>query len=61
MSYKSPLGNMQGPSMDVERIKREGWKENEILVVNIDDWRLLKGEKELLRKIGNRLYGESND
>ena len=57
MSYKSPLGNVQGPSMDVERIKREGWKNDGILVIKVDDWRLLKNEREFLKKIGDRIYG----
>ena len=43
---------------DVEQIKREGWQESQILVVSLEDTRLDFIDRELIVRIGNRLYGE---
>jgi hypothetical protein len=43
--------------MDVEAIKRDGWKEQRILVISENDTRLDFVEREFIRRIGNRLYG----
>ena len=32
--YPSPLGRMQATPMDVEAAKRQGWREQHILVVS---------------------------
>jgi hypothetical protein len=40
-----------------EDIKRDGWREQGILVVAIADSRLNWTEKELLCRIGEKLYG----
>ncbi|MBU6955998.1 MULTISPECIES: hypothetical protein [unclassified Hahella] len=56
--YRSPLGKYQpdqGP--DPEKIKREGWRSQRILVISPDDDRLNWIESELLCRIGERLYG----
>jgi len=45
------------PRPDPESIKRDGWREQHILVINADDRRLDGFERELVRRIGNRLYG----
>jgi len=55
--YPSPLGRFQQEPMDVEAIKRDGWKEQHILVISENDSRLDFVERELIRRIGNRLYG----
>ncbi len=55
--YPSPLGRLQAPPMDVEAAKRQGWREQHILVVSHDDERLDFLERQLIRSIGERLYG----
>jgi hypothetical protein len=48
---------MQATSMDVEAAKRQGWREQHILVVSDEDERLDFLERQLIRSIGERLYG----
>jgi len=55
--YPSPLGRMQAKPMNVEATKRQGWCEQHILVVSQDDVRLNPMERQLIRSIGERLYG----
>ena len=55
--YPSPLGRMQATPMDVEATKRQGWREQHILVVSEEDERLDFLERQLIRSIGERLYG----
>ena len=55
--YPSPLGRMQATPMDVEAAKRLGWREQHILVVSDEDDRLDFLERQLIRSIGERLYG----
>ena len=55
--YPSPLGRMQATPMDVEATKRQGWREQHILVIAHDDERLDFLERQLIRSIGERLYG----
>lgn len=56
--YPSPLGRMQANPMDVEAAKRQGWREQHILVVSEGDERLDFLERQLIRSIGERLYGD---
>ena len=56
--YASPLGRMQATPMDVEATKRQGWREQHILVISHDDERLDFMERQLIRSIGERLYGQ---
>ncbi|WP_147652738.1 hypothetical protein [Vulcaniibacterium gelatinicum] len=55
--YRCPLGRLQPEPMDVEAVKRRGWREQRLLVVSLDDDRLDWMERELIRRIGERLYG----
>jgi hypothetical protein len=48
---------MQPESVDVEVVKRRGWREEHILVVSESDTRLDFIEREFIRRIGERLYG----
>ena len=48
---------MQATPMDVETAKRQGWREQHILVISHDDDRLDFLERQLIRSIGERLYG----
>ena len=58
--YPSPLGRMQATLMDVEATKRQGWREQHILVISDDDERLDFLERQLIRSIGERLYGQGH-
>jgi hypothetical protein len=40
-----------------DEIKREGWREMGVLVISTDDQRLTWPERELVRQLGERLYG----
>lgn len=53
------LGRVQINEMDAEQVKRDGWQKQRILVVAEDDRRLDFVERELVRQIGDRLYGET--
>lgn len=55
--YRCPLGRLQPKSTDLEVVKRIGWQQDHILVVKKDDERLDFVEKEIVRRIGERLYG----
>jgi hypothetical protein len=41
-----------------EEVKRDGWHELGILVVNEDDQRLTWPERQLIRQLGDRLFGK---
>ena len=56
--YPSPLGRMQATPVDVEATKRQGWREQHILVISEEDERLDFLERQLIRTIGERLYGQ---
>ncbi len=58
--YPSPLGRMQAAPMDVEAAKRQGWREQHILVVSDEDERLDFLERQLIRSIGERLYCQAH-
>lgn len=55
--YRCPLGRLQPQTTDLEIVKRIGWQQDHILVVKEDDDRLDFVEKEIVRRIGERLYG----
>ncbi len=54
---KSYLGRFQATEMDRERIKSEAWNEEGILVIRLDDPELHWAEREAVRAIGNKKYG----
>ena len=57
--YRCPLGRLQANQKpDPEAVKKQGWKEQHILVISPEDERLDWYEQQLLRNIGDRLYGE---
>lgn len=56
--YRCPLGRLQPQVTDLEAIKQSGWRDQHILVVSPEDDRLDWTERELLKRIGERLYGE---
>jgi hypothetical protein len=55
--YRCPLGRLQPDTTDLDVMKRNGWRDQHILVVNESDERLDFIEREIVRRIGERLYG----
>ena len=55
MSYfpKGYGGQRRSP----EEVKRDGWWEQGVLAVSVDDPRLTWPERELVEQLGTRLYG----
>ena len=47
-------GERRGP----DQVKREGWQEQGVLAVAVDDARLTWPERELVRQLGDKLYGK---
>lgn len=41
-----------------EEIKREGWREQSMLVIDANDERLSWPERELIQQLGEKLYGK---
>lgn len=46
-----------GHRRDPDRVKREGWQEQGILAVSVEDERLTWPERELVEQLGSKLYG----
>lgn len=55
--YRCPLARFEPDRPDTHALKRDGWRDQRILVVNADDDRLDGFEREFVRQIGERLYG----
>ncbi len=47
-----------GERRSPEHLKRDGWHDQNVLVVSPDDHRLTWPERELIRQIGEKLYGK---
>lgn len=56
-SYHCALARLQPTLTDIESVKRSGWQAEHILVIAEHDARLDVFEREIIRRIGNRLYG----
>lgn len=56
-NYRCPLGRLQPQATDLDVIKQSGWRDQHILVVSEQDDRLDFVEREIVRRIGERLYG----
>ena len=56
-AYRCPLGRFQPEITDLEAMKQRGWRDQRILVVSASDERLDFIEREIVRRIGERLYG----
>ncbi len=41
-----------------EKFKEEGWREQGLLAVSVNDQRLTWPEREFIRQIGEKLYGK---
>jgi hypothetical protein len=46
-----------GERRPLDQVKREGWIDQNVLVVSADDQRLTWPERELVRQLGEKLYG----
>lgn len=55
-TYRCPLDRSSN-RIDPEVIKRDGWREQRVLVVSDKDERLDFVEREFVRRLGERLYG----
>jgi len=50
-----------GHRRNPDAVKRDGWKEQGLLAVAVDDDRLTWPERELVRQIGEKLYGKREE
>ena len=50
-----------GQRVAPEHIKRDGWRDQGILVVAENDHRLTWPERELIRQLGEKLYGKREE
>jgi hypothetical protein len=46
-----------GTRREPEEIKREGWREQGVLVIDENDHRLTWPDREFIRQLGEKLYG----
>lgn len=53
--YRCTLAALQATRMDKERIKRETYVDEDILVVNLREDEITRAELEMLRHVGDRL------
>ena len=51
----------EGTRRSPEQVKREGWREQGVLAVSVDDVRLTWPERELVRQLGEKLYGKRQE
>jgi hypothetical protein len=58
---RSHLGRQQPEPGDAEATKRAGWREHGILVIAARDPRLTWAERELVRQLGTKLYGQPSE
>lgn len=49
-----------GERRDADQVKRDGWRQTGLLAVRIDDERLTWPERELVRQLGEKLYGKTS-
>lgn len=57
--YRSPLGRMIPESMDTEEIKRRGYREDGIVVIDLNNDRLDVIEREIVKRWADQRYGQS--
>jgi hypothetical protein len=50
-----------GRRRSADQVKKDGWREQGILAVAIDDERLSWPERELVRQLGDKLYGKREE
>lgn len=47
-----------GTRRSPDKVKRDGWKEQGVLAVSVNDDRLTWPEREQVRQLGEKLYGK---
>ena len=47
-----------GTRRDPDQVKRDGWHDQHMLAVSLHDHRLTWPERELVRQLGEKLYGK---
>ena len=52
------LGRLQSKGMNVDWVKARGWRKDGVFVVNLTDARLSWPERELVKQLGEKLYGK---
>lgn len=57
-SYRCPLGRMQPEKMDAEKVKRDGFHEDGIVVIDLNKDRLDMVEREIVTQWAERRYGK---
>jgi hypothetical protein len=50
-----------GERRSPEQVKRDGWHDQNILVISFNDPRLTWPERELVRQLGEKLYGRREE
>ena len=50
-----------GERRDVARVSQDGWLEQGLLAVSVEDHRLTWPERELVRQLGEKLYGKRSE
>ena len=50
-----------GTRRDPEAVKRDGWRDHGVLAVAANDPRLSWPERELVRQLGEKLYGKQTE
>ncbi|NGZ29224.1 MAG: hypothetical protein G8345_20345 [Magnetococcales bacterium] len=56
----SPLARIQGSTIHADAAKIHGWRRHNILVVAANDSRLSHVERELVKQLGEKLYGRNH-
>lgn len=56
MNYRSPLGRLIPETMDVEEIKRRGYREDGIVVIDMHNDRMDMIEREVIRQWAEKRY-----
>lgn len=50
-----------GERRSADQVKKDGWREQGVLAVAVDDARLTWPEQELVRQLGEKLYGKRGE
>jgi len=50
-----------GHRRNPDQLKRDGWRNQGLLAVAVDDERLTWAERELIRQLGEKLYGKRGE
>lgn len=50
-------GRQIGNHVDYEALKRQGFKDQGLVIVSVDDPRLSWDQREMIKQVGEKLYG----